>query len=65
MKTIMVFGAQTVTLFQSNIGKYQDNMKGNPNPGAKRKTQKSAKSQIEEDTVLEAYVMHLQELGHA
>ena len=60
METIM-FGAQTANKFQSN-SKYQDDMKGNPISGVKRKTRKSVKSQIEEDNVLEAYVTHWQEL---
>ncbi len=57
-----MLGAQTAKQFQSDVQKYQDDMKDNPKTGVKRKQQKSVKSQIEEDEVLEAYVMHWQEL---
>jgi hypothetical protein len=59
-ETIM-FGAQTAKQFQSNDQKYQDDMKGDPTMGDKRKTRKSVKFQIEEGKVLEAYVKHWQE----
>jgi hypothetical protein len=55
-ETIM-FCAQTARQFQSNHQKYQDDMKGNPKTVVKRKTHKSAKFQIEEDKILEAYAM--------
>ncbi len=51
METIM-FGAQTAKQFQSNDQKYQDDMKGNPNSGVRRKKQKAVKFQLEEDKVL-------------
>ncbi len=61
MKTIM-FGAQTTKQYQSNWQKYQDEMKDNPRLGDKSKMQKSVKHKIEEDKVIEAYIMQWQEL---
>ncbi len=61
MEEIM-FGAQTAKQSQR---KHQDSMKGNPNSGSKRKTQKSVRFKIDEDKVIEAHVTvvtHWQEL---
>ena len=40
-----MFGAQTAKRFQNNDQKYQDDMKGSPNSGVRRKKQKAVKFQ--------------------
>jgi major membrane immunogen (membrane-anchored lipoprotein) len=62
MLEIIMVGAQTAKQFQSNDQKNQDYMKGNPQTGVERKTQKSVKFQIGEDKFFDAYVTHWQEL---
>ncbi len=54
MEEIM-FGAQTAKQSQR---KYQNSMKDNPDSGVKRKTQKSASFQIEEDKIIEGYLTY-------
>ncbi len=58
----VLFYAQAPKQFQSNVWKYQDNMKDHPTSTSKTRVtsraQKSLESQIEDEKVLEAYVKH-------